>query len=379
MRSAGAGRQSGFAGDQERKNQHRLSNKYAGTESAVKLKQKHKQLQDEALERELMTKKKWWQYVIFVISFLANFSIQYDIDVCVVIQTSIKGDDALPQVQFVRLTCAIGVIALGLMIEQMTDQQAKRMIFLMMTMFCCWKLYHEILIFSNPIKNHLENLTGVNKLGQAILLALNKVFYVTQIIVMAKWFSRKWFPFFVSLWCLSANLSEFLKKAITCAAREDSEHNPVLDIECSRQAAAYGILSCVVTFVIALFVLNFYSIDPLDKDLLINEQAKYLTSTTSQYNEVKDIASVSRFLQEFHEKHERDEMARKQRQDKDSDQPLGHIYNGQISVRSSMQSMNRGAPSDQFLSAGNNTLRGVSSGGLNSRSFGRMHPDDLRY
>lgn len=97
---------------------------------------------------------------------------------CVVIQTSIKGDE-LPQVQFVRLTCAIGVIALGLMIEQLTDIQAKRMIFLMMTMFCCWKLYHEILIFSNPIKNHLENLTGVNKLGQAILLALNKVFYVT--------------------------------------------------------------------------------------------------------------------------------------------------------------------------------------------------------
>lgn len=53
--------------------------------------------------------------------------------------------------------------------------------------------------------------------------------------------------------------------------------------------------------------------DPLDKDLIINEQAKYLTSQTSQYSEVKDIASVSRFLNEYHEKCERDELARKQK------------------------------------------------------------------
>ena len=148
----------------------------------------------------------------------------------------------------------------------------------------------------------LDNLSGVNKLGQALLLALNKVFYVTQIVVMAKWFSRKWFPFFVSLWCLSANFPEFLKTAITCQAYTDSENNPVINIDCSRQAAAYGIISCIVTFVISLFVLNFYSIDPLDKDLIINEQATYLTSQTFQYSEVKEIASVSRFLNEYHEK-----------------------------------------------------------------------------
>lgn len=127
---------------------------------------------------------------------------------------------------------------------------------------------------------------------------------------MAKWFSRKWFPFFVSLWCLSANLSEFLKKTVTCTVQEDAEHNPVLNIDCSRQAAAYGIISCVVTFVIALFVLNFYSIDPLDKDLLVNEHAKFLTSK-HPYSEVKDIASVSRFLNDYHETCERDEMARR--------------------------------------------------------------------
>ena len=88
-----------------------------GAVSANRLNTKAKQFEDKNIERDLMAKKKFWQSVIFTISFLANFSIQYDIDVCVVIQTSLKGEDALPQVQFVRLTCAIGVIALGLMIE----------------------------------------------------------------------------------------------------------------------------------------------------------------------------------------------------------------------------------------------------------------------
>lgn len=272
MRSLGPIRQgSSFYNEQRNSHQHKLSNRQLGAESALKLNQKHKQLQDEALERSLLDSKRNWQCVIFLISFLANFTLQYDIDICVVIQTNIRGDKDLPTVQFVRLTTAIGIIFLGLMIEQMTDIQAKRTIFVLMTTFCCWKLYHEILIFSNPIKNHQDSLTGVNKLGQALLLTMNKVLQLTQIIVMAKWFSRKWFPFFVSLWCLSQNFSEFFKKSIVCGPLEENERGLESNIQCARTAAAYGIISCIVTFLIALFVLMYYTIDPLDLDLIINE------------------------------------------------------------------------------------------------------------
>jgi hypothetical protein len=40
-----------------------------------------------------------------------------------------------------------------------------------------------------------------------MLLAIHKVLQVTQIIVLSKWFSRNWFPFFVSIWFLSSNLA----------------------------------------------------------------------------------------------------------------------------------------------------------------------------
>jgi len=53
-----------------------------------------------------------------------------------------------------------------------------------------------------------------------------------------------------------------------------------------------------MTFVLALLILKVYSFDPLDKNLIINEQATFLTSN---YTDVKKIVSVPRFLDEVDE------------------------------------------------------------------------------
>ena len=102
-------------------------------------------------------------------------------------------------------------------------------------------------------------------------------------------------------------MANFLMKAIKCVPKEDKDFNILFGggTQCIRQNATYGILSCVLTFIVALFVLIFYSIDPLDKDLLINEHAKYLTSKHS-FGEVKVISSVSRFLKNYNEDCERE-------------------------------------------------------------------------
>ena len=53
-----------------------------------------------------------------------------------------------------------------------------------------------------------------------------------------------------------------------------------------------------MTLVLALLILNVYSFDPLDKNLIINEQATFLTSN---YTDVKKVVSVPRFLDEVDE------------------------------------------------------------------------------
>lgn len=68
--------------------------------------------------------------------------------------------------------------------------------------------------------------------------------------------------------------------------------------QCLRQESFYGIISCLVTFVVGLVMLKEYSFDPLDKNLIINEQATFLTSN---YTDVKKIVSVPRFLDEVDE------------------------------------------------------------------------------
>ena len=58
-------------------------------------------------------------------------------------------------------------------------------------------------------------------------------------------------------------------------------------------------MSCAFTLILAAFVLEFYTIDPQDRDLIINEQAKYLTSKTDVFNELKDIVSVTQLKEEM--------------------------------------------------------------------------------
>ena len=49
-----------------------------------------------------------------------------------------------------------------------------------------------------------------------MLLALIKLLQVFQLVALAKWFSRYWFPFFVSIWFLAESLATFAKRALTC-------------------------------------------------------------------------------------------------------------------------------------------------------------------
>jgi hypothetical protein len=74
-----------------------------------------------AEQKILISEKHWWQKVIFFLSFMVNLTINYDLDVCVRIQVSLTGENNLPRVQYIRLSCAIGVIILGVTIEQMSD------------------------------------------------------------------------------------------------------------------------------------------------------------------------------------------------------------------------------------------------------------------
>lgn len=54
-------------------------------------------------------------------------------------------------------------------------------------------------------------------------------------------------------------------------------------------------------------MLQYYTIDPLDKNLIINEQSFYLTS---QYTDVKKITSVTEFLDDVEERHQREKTIR---------------------------------------------------------------------
>ena len=114
---------------------------YYGGESKPKLLEKYKQMAEQKI---LISEKHWWQKVIFALSFMVNLSLNYDLDVCVRIQVSITGDNSLPRVQFIRLTCAIAVILLGVTIEQLSDLQSRRLIFTLIISFTLMKLFYEI-------------------------------------------------------------------------------------------------------------------------------------------------------------------------------------------------------------------------------------------
>ena len=88
-------------------------------------------------------------------SFLANFSVQYD-DIRVTIAQYIREEQELPVLQFERLLVATGVVLLGLTIEQLTDKQAKRLIFILMSSFCMTILVYQVIIFQNPIKHYKD-------------------------------------------------------------------------------------------------------------------------------------------------------------------------------------------------------------------------------
>ena len=134
----------------------------------------------------------------------------------------------------------------------------------------------------------------------ALLLAQSKCVQVVQVIVLSKWFSRQWFPFMISVWWLTNNsIPKFIKDTLTCDENnlQDYQYN----IECMKAASLYGIYSCILTLFMSCMVLLFYTIDPMDRGLLINEQCFYLTST---HTELKKATSLNRFILDFYSKTE---------------------------------------------------------------------------
>lgn len=77
---------------------------------------------------------------------------------------------------------------------------------------------------------------------------------------------------------------------------------------CLQQESFYGIISCIITFVLGVVMLKVYSFDPLDRNLIINEQATYLTS---KYTDIRKICSVPRFLEEVDEQFQREQEIRR--------------------------------------------------------------------
>lgn len=66
-------------------------------------------------------------------------------------------------------------------------------------------------------------------------------------------------------------------------------------------------MSCVLGFITSMLMLFYYSMDPIDCDLLINEQARYFTYN---YTQPQSIVQCSVFMNEIHEQKERENLQR---------------------------------------------------------------------
>ena len=116
----------------------------------------------------------------------------------------------------------------------------------------------------NPIQFHANDISSFTKLSKAMLLALIKVMQVCQLVALSKWFSRKWFPFFISIWFLAGNLADFSKRALTKEKQYDENGDLKIDVDDEKKAALYGIVSCILAIGLSIVMLNYYSIDPMD-------------------------------------------------------------------------------------------------------------------
>ena len=218
----------------------------------------------------------------------------------------------MPSVQFVRLTTALAVMSLGVILEQMSDQAAKNFIFLMIFLLCTMKLFFEIETFFNVELRQYYFEQKTNKLYQGILLAIHKILYIIQIVVLSKWFSRNWFPFFFSLWIMSQHLAKFMQDYAKCNYFDyvitGKFYGKMTYEQCLEDQSWYGILTCAFTFILAVIMLKYYSMDPVDVNLIINEQATYLSTNLK---DVRKIMSVSSFLDEVEEAFEKEQDLRR--------------------------------------------------------------------
>ena len=90
-----------------------------------------------------------------------------------------------------------------------------------------------------------------------------------------------------------------MKDTLTCDESNLQDYS--YNIECMKAASLFGIYSCIITLFMSCMVLLFYTVDPMDRGLLINEQCIYLTST---YSDFKKVTSVNRFIMSYYQKHD---------------------------------------------------------------------------
>ena len=81
------------------------------------------------------------------------------------------------------------------------------------------KMYLEVVLYIYPLGDR-DDLNNWTKTGKSILFSIAKTVQLVETVALAKWFSRKWFPFFSSLWLLSNPIAYLLKYTLTCEETE---------------------------------------------------------------------------------------------------------------------------------------------------------------
>ena len=116
-----------------------------------------------------------------------------------------------------------------------------------------------------------------------------------------KWVSRKWFPFIVQIFSLSIPGSYVLKKMFVfclCNWRiRYINHEKIENVECLRNISIIGTVAGLLIIPLLIYVAFYLNFDPVDSELIINEQAAYLTSRYN--NKFMSIISTTKFKEEF--------------------------------------------------------------------------------
>ena len=106
-----------------------------------------------------------------------------------------------------------------------------------------------------------------------------------SVITLVKWFDKKWVSFYVPLLMTAETLEWAVYNVfgMICDGEKTCWHRTNVEV---------GYFACLMTFIICVLIYNFLPTDPLDSNLLINEQAVFLsTRYTSSLQKIMNIQS----------------------------------------------------------------------------------------